>query len=669
MVLMVDATATITWASDSAERLIGYRSGDLVGRDALSLVHRDDVTTLTEYLVDALAAPVAFERPVQLRALTSDQRVRWFEAVGRNRLDDPELGGLILHLRDITEHRETAERLREAEARTRGILDSAVDGIVTVDSDGTVEGFNRGAEEIFGWLAGDIVGRRCDVLFGPGNLQQLLGEATNAGGQRMVPGFGIRRDGTRFPAQMSMSRFLVADRPVITAIVRDVSEQRTAEARLRLMALNDPLTGLPNRREMTTRIDTAIERARVTGRGVGVLYLDLDRFKLINDTLGHQVGDQLLVLAGARISSLLRAGDTIGRLGGDEFVVLCEHLRSSDDALEIATRISESLALPFDLAGRSLFVTGSVGVSVWDGGPEAAVDLLRQADTAVYRAKDDGPGHVKLFDRDMHTSVTTRLEQESALRRALELGELRAYYQPVVRLDDAGIEKFEALARWERPGIGVVQPAEFIPIAEDTGLIVELGAFMLRQAATDCVHWQAIAPGVGVTVNVSAHQFTQPDLAATVLQTLFEVGLAPELLTLEITESAMTRDPEHTLAALEAMRSVGVQIALDDFGTGYSSLTQLRTLPIDTLKIDRSFVETLDTDAGDASIVQAIIDLGQARGLEIVAEGVATQSIARRLRLLGCEHAQGYLYSFPVPFAQTIRLLEVAHSPRREIAN
>lgn len=663
LVLMMDATATITWISESAERLSGFTPDDLIGSDALAFVHPDDVGAVTQHIVDALEPGSSPDDPVTVRILDCNGSVHWLEAVGWNHLEEPTIRQIVVHLRDVTEQHEMTAQLRASEARIRGIFDSAVDGIVTVDPDGFVESFNRGAEDIFGWSANEIVGKRCDLLFGPGNLEQLSRTSANeTGPHRLVPGYGVRKNGARFPAQVSLSRFHARTGDVTTAIVRDVSEQRTAEARLRLMALNDPLTGLPNRREMTARIEAALDRAQATGAFVAVLYVDLDRFKIVNDTLGHEVGDQLLVLAGARISSMLRAGDAIARLGGDEFVVLCERLGSADEAVEIAGRVRDALTHPFELAGHFLFVSGSIGVTVCDtaqciDATPTAVDLIRQADTALYRAKDEGPGHVVAFDHSMHRSVAERLEQESALRNAIEHGELRAHFQPVVSLATGRIEKFEALARWERPGHGLVPPAEFIPVAEDSGLIVEVGEFMLREAASDCARWQSIAPGVGVTVNVSAYQFAQSDLAATVLETLSKVGLDPHLLTIEITESAMSRDPEQAIVALETMRSVGVRIALDDFGTGYSSLTQLRTLPIDTLKIDKSFVDILDESDGDASIVQAIIDLGRARGLEIIAEGVATQAIALRLRLLGCEHAQGYLYSFPVPIAQTLRLL------------
>jgi diguanylate cyclase (GGDEF)-like protein/PAS domain S-box-containing protein len=662
IVVMTDASTTVTWVSESVERLIGYAPATLVGRSAFELIHADDIERVSERFARALAEQPREPQPIELRVVCADGAVRWFEAVGRNRLDDPDLRGLIVHMRDITEQRETAARLRDSEARNRSILETAVDGIVTVNSRGIVDGFNRGAERIFGWSAEEIVGRSYEVLLAPDDLVKLRRGLSGELPSGHFQNFGLRKDGSRFPAQMSLSTVEVGGERLFTTIVRDVSEERMNEARLRLMALNDPLTGLPNRREMTARIDDALARAANGGSKVAVLYLDLDRFKLINDTLGHQVGDELLVLAAARIGRLLRVHDAVGRLGGDEFVVLCEHLLSPTDAVEIAQRVCSALAHPFELAGHSLFVSGSVGIAIWDGGPERAADLLRQADTAMYRAKEEGRGRIALFDHAMHASVSERLEQESALRQALERAELLVFYQPVVEFDTGRIDKFEALVRWERPGHGLVRPAAFVPIAEESGLICELGDFVLGTAARDCARWQAVAPGVGVTVNVSAHQFVRADLAEGILTTLAAAGLDPGLLTVEITESAMSRSPQLVLAALERLRCAGVRIALDDFGTGYSSLTQLRTLPIDALKIDKSFVDTLSDGTGDSSIVQAIIDLGRARGLDIVAEGVETHAIARRLRLLGCEQGQGYVYSRPVPISQALQLFAAPRS-------
>ncbi len=382
---------------------------------------------------------------------------------------------------------------------------------------------------------------------------------------------------------------------------------------------------------------------------VGVLLLDLDRFKHVNDSLGHDLGDSLVVEVADRLRAGAGEGNTVARLGGDEFVVLCDEARDIDDISDRAGRLDQALRAPFTLGDDELMLTASIGIAVWNGGDERADELIRHADTAMYRAKDRGRGRIELFDQGMQTVVSARLDLESALRRAIDRDELVAYYQPIVAFTSGRPTHLEALARWQRPDMDLVPPDEFIGIAEETGLIHPIGEWMLQRAARDCVGWQDIAPGVGVTVNVSPRQFDNPSIVEVVAGALRDAQLAPELLGLEITESVLVDDADETVARLNELKALGVRISLDDFGTGYSSLTYLHRLPIDELKIDRSFVAVLEDEASDLVLLQMMIQLGRAFDLKVVAEGIDTDRKLRRIQQLGCHFGQGFLFARPAP--------------------
>jgi diguanylate cyclase (GGDEF)-like protein len=426
--------------------------------------------------------------------------------------------------------------------------------------------------------------------------------------------------------------------------------QRAFEAQLEALALHDTLTGLPNRRRLIERIDEAINRTRRHHGLLAVLFLDLDRFKVVNDSLGHDAGDLLLTLAAARIAGVIRETDTLARLGGDEFVVLCEEVESVGEITDIAQRISRALDASFDIRGSEAFVTVSIGIAMWTGGPETPLDLLRNADTAMYRAKDGGRNRFEIFDEAMQAWAAARLDYESALRRAIERNELRVHYQPIVRLGDGAVLGAEALVRWDRGDLGLVAPGEFIALAEETGLIVPIGAWVLEQACRDCLDWQSVAPGVAVSVNLSPRQIATHDIVAVVSAIMSDVGIDPSLVRLEITESVVMEDAPRNLDTLHALRDLGVGLALDDFGTGYSSLTYLRRFPIDTLKIDQSFVRSLG-ESSDTTIVHAIVDLAHALGLTVVAEGIDSDAKLAALQAIGCEIGQGFLFARPEPVA------------------
>jgi diguanylate cyclase (GGDEF)-like protein/PAS domain S-box-containing protein len=438
----------------------------------------------------------------------------------------------------------------------------------------------------------------------------------------------------------------------IANVLAEAIEREAAEDRMRHQALHDPLTGLPNRTLLLERLGHWLERA---GRGestAGVLFVDVDHFKVVNDALGHELGDQLLCVVARRLRAALRPSDTVARVGGDEFVVLCEDIDSEHEALAVAKRLSDALEDPLKLAGRAHRVTASIGVATWKSGATAD-ELMRDADAAMYRAKERGRARFELFREGMRGWSESWLTIEAELREALDEGQLSNVYQPIVHPSDGGIVGFEALVRWHHPERGLVPPLEFIPLAEQTGLIVQLGHAVLLEACQEAARWPNRSDGTAlrISVNLSPRQLVDPGLVDSVQAVLRVTGLAPDRLSLEITESAFADDPARALDVLQRLKELGLRLELDDFGTGYSSLTYVRMFPIDALKIDRSFVQGLCQSAEDAAIVAAVISMGRALGVNVVAEGVESEDQASVLSTLGCTLAQGFLFSRPVAAA------------------
>jgi diguanylate cyclase (GGDEF)-like protein len=434
-------------------------------------------------------------------------------------------------------------------------------------------------------------------------------------------------------------------------IIQDVTERRSMESKLAHQANHDPLTGLPNRALFNRRLSEALEwpHGGEPSSHVAVLFLDLDHFKKTNDTLGHQAGDQLLTAVAWELRRTAREGDIVARLGGDEFTVLLQGIKCQDDAARVARRISETLEQPFRLGDHEVFLTTSIGIAIGEPGRDRPVDLLRNADIALYRAKDDGRARWAVYDPTLHAAAPERFSLESDLWRAAQRGEFRLCYQPQVELGSGRLIGMEALIRWQHPRRGLVSPAEFIPLAEETGLILQIGRWVLAEACRQAKEWQDRLPNPpGVTVNLSARQFRDPNLVNDVARVLRETGLQPSLLCLEITETVVMEQAESTVATLRNLKALGVQVAIDDFGKGYSSLSYLKRFPIDTLKIDKEFVGGLGRDAGDTAISKSVVSLAHAFGLRVVAEGIERMEQLRQLRTLGCELGQGYFFSAPL---------------------
>ena len=441
--------------------------------------------------------------------------------------------------------------------------------------------------------------------------------------------------------------------------VDENAARRLLEEQLRHQAFHDPLTALPNRALFLDRVQTALARANRHDHAVAVLVLDLDRFKVVNDSLGHATGDQLLIKVAARLEDCLRAEDTVARLGGDEFAILLNELREGHGAVRTVERVMNSLRTPFRLCSHDVVVATSAGI-VTSTASSTADDLLRDADAALYRAKAKGRGHYEIFDATMNALAVKRLELESDLHLALERSEFMVYYQPKIALGTERIVGMEALVRWNSPTRGLVPPGEFIPLAEETGLILPLGRWVLEEACRQSTRWNTagVQEDLVVSVNLSARQFVQPTLVEEVERAIRATGANPRHLQLEITESVAMGDAEATVQTLQRLKALGVELAIDDFGTGYSSLAYLKRFPLDVLKIDRAFVSGLQRDSDDTSIINAVVSLARALRLTVVAEGVETADEAAQLHELGCTVGQGYYWAKPLPPTQADSFVE-----------
>jgi diguanylate cyclase (GGDEF)-like protein/PAS domain S-box-containing protein len=469
-----------------------------------------------------------------------------------------------------------------------------------------------------------------------------------------VLGAQTRRPRTYGPSDVDFAQGLAN-------VLADAIRRRATEDDIRHQALHDPLTGLPNRVLFSDRLEHALSSLRRRPMEVAVLFLDLDHFKLVNDSLGHQAGDELLRAVAPRLSAVIRPTDTVARFGGDEFGILLEDVSTEVQAAEVAERVAASFARPFVLAGAEHFVTASIGIAVTDEPGTSAGALIRDADAAMYRAKDRGRARYELFDEVMRARAIARLRLENELRHAVDGSELRLHYQPIVTLRDGSIDGFEALLRWEHPERGLVGPDEFIPVAEECGLIEPIGRWVLEEACGQAARWQRLRPDgppLEVSVNLSARQVSQRDFPEVVGEVLRRTDLEPPCLALEITESVLLEESEVPAGVLRALRAMGVRLVLDDFGTGYSSLGYLKRLQLDALKIDRSFVDGLGTEPEGTAIVHAVVGMGRALSLSVIAEGVETDGQVAALRRLGCDRAQGYWFAAPAPSEEAGALLE-----------
>lgn len=602
------------------------------------------------------------------RMLRHDGEYRWIQDNGTPRYDSHgTFLGYIGHCLDITGRMLAEETLRDSEARFKAVTQSANDAIVTADSDGAIVGWNRGAEMIFGYSETEVIGLPVTVLMAERHRTQHLIGLSHAASTREHPSTskpteltGMRKDGSEFPLELSVSEWEVNNRLHFTGIIRDITERKAMQERMTYQAYHDPLTSLPNRVLLQERLARSLVRCARSGKRIAVLFLDLDNFKLINDSLGHAVGDHLLVSVAERIQRVLRASDTAARFGGDEFTVLLEDIDAEEDARSVAERILAQFRRPITLATREVFVNASIGIALSSSSSDEPVELMRNADAAMYAAKGHGRGRYEVFHTRMNAHALRRLEMESELRRAVERKELVLHYQPIVSLSTGAIRGFEALVRWNHPTRGIISPLDFVPLAEETGLIMPVGRWVLHEACRQMQEWRSLYSNGDdryIAVNLSAPQFQQASLIDEVTGALDSSCLPPHCLTLEITESVVMDETEFTLVTLAALKTAGVLISIDDFGTGYSSLSYLRRFPVDYLKIDRSFISGLGNGSEDGLIVSSTISLAHSLGLKVVGEGAESAEQVGLLRGLACDAVQGYYFHPPLPASEISALL------------
>jgi diguanylate cyclase (GGDEF)-like protein/PAS domain S-box-containing protein len=543
---------------------------------------------------------------------------------------------------------------------------AAVSPTLVLDGRGRIRQVSHSATHLLGHAAGDLVGQAIDHLVFPldaGPVLALLAE----------PSFGssgpietrIRHlDGRWLTVEVVATRVDDTDGSHhVVLTIHDVTKWKAIEEQLTQQAFHDPLTGLPNRAHFVSQLNDALGRRRYHAKGAAVLFLDLDDFKIVNDSLGHVEGDHLLRQVSARLVEAIRPADLAARFGGDEFALLLDDV-DEDGAIAVATRAMDALSRPFELTDHTVRVGATVGIALSAATRPDAVDMLRAADIAMYSAKAAGKGRVRVFEQSMHHEAAERLRLGVDIRAALEHGDFVLHYQPIVHLPDGGVAGMEALLRWEHPELGLIPPSEFIPLAESTGLIIPLGEFVLREACRQARAWQRARPGkapVTMSVNVSGIQLRHPGLVAAVSLALEEAELDPGLLTLEVTESVMAHETDDMVRRLRQLKGLGLHIAIDDFGTGFSSLAYLRRFPVDTVKIDKSFIDGIASGTGELALVRAIVRLAHSLKMTTVAEGVEQDGQARRLARMGCNEAQGFHFARPMPVREATAFL-VGHT-------
>ncbi len=632
--------------SDGVERTLAFRR---VGRLPLIIVvglGRDD------YLADWKAEGI---RTLALAALFAGVIVLFS----------------ILLYRSWLSRESDLNSLELQERKFRTLVESSPDGLVIADAHGLITLVNRNAELMFGHSADHLIGQPIQVLLPPRHAEFSLFSAI---GPRQSAAnashdlWATTRDGREFPVSISVSAIDTEQGGVVAAAIRDMTAHHASARRIEFLAHHDALTGLPNRIEMESHFAQASATAERSGTRVAMMFLDLDSFKTINDSLGHPVGDALLKGVASRLGQFVRASDFVSRHGGDEFLIMFTGLASRDDVTLAAERLVEDFSAPFLIDGHEIATSFSVGIAIYPEDGNDFATILKKADIAMYQAKAAGRATYRLFSEQMDVAAVGRHRIRNALHHALDRRELSLHFQPQIELAEGRLIGAEALLRWTHSDLGTVSPSEFIPVAEESGLIVSIGEWVITEACKQAVHWQR--PGrspLSVAVNISAVQFARGDLEATVRRALQVSGLAPELLELELTESILIRNVDSVMATVSRLKRLGVVLSIDDFGTGYSSLTYLKRFAVDKLKIDQSFIRDLAEDADSAAIVRAIVQMAQSLSLKTVAEGIEDLQMVAHLRSIGCDQGQGYAIARPMPAAS---FLEVArghqfgdHSP------
>lgn len=662
---MVDADLRIVEANRALCEMLGYSKDELVGTPYAEVTHDDDVREDVE-LARRLFAGEIHDYRMEKRYVTRGGDVIWGSlVVSALEADEDEPRHALGMVRDITSEKESRKALRQSEERLARVLETVAEGIVIVDPDGRFTYVNPGAERILGRNEKALLGTtyrdsRWNVTAGEGTeraeedyvYRQVLesGEAVRGAELQLEH---PRRGRIILSLNAAPLHDASGEMTGVVISLRDVTEQKRFEEELERRALYDGLTGLPNRALFWDRLLHAVQRSERGNQQLAVLFADLDRFKMVNDSLGHDAGDRALMETARRMRRTFRDEDTVARIGGDEFTVLMEDVTDSDDALAAAERLVEEFERPFRIHDEEFHIYPSVGIAIWSSDTETPDDVVRRADAAMYRARRSSGTRVHLFDPEADVEHTERLQREARLHTAVESRTVVPFYQPIVDLETGDILGVESLARWRDPERGLVEPPDFIPLAEESGLILDLGEQLIREACRDILDWEASGFELELFVNLSAQQFDSPQLIPFVEELLEDSGLRPSRLHVEVTERVIMQSAER----LDALKELGLSVAVDDFGTGYSSLGYLRRLNVDGLKIDRVFISGVDHRLPDEAIVRTIVTLGDTLGLDVTAEGIEEEAQAERLRDLGCRRGQGFHFARPMPAADLEDLL------------
>ena len=663
--VVVNQGGEIVLLNVQAEKQFGYRRDELIGQKVKNIIPEGFAERLIADGTRSAAEAQQIGTGIELNGRRKDGSEFPIEIM-LSPLESAEGILVTAAIRDISVRKAAEEHLAQMEGRYRGLLEAAPDAMVVVDQSGEIVLLNVQAEKHFGYRRDELIGQKVKNIIPKGFAERLISDALRSAEDALAQqiGTGIelngrRKDGSEFPIEIMLSPLEGAEGVLVTAAIRDITTRRKAEALMIHSSEHDFLTGLPNRTLLSDRVNQAIRMAIRHKRKVAVLFLDLDGFKHINDSLGHPTGDKLLQSVGNRLVDCVRGSDTVSRQGGDEFVVLLSEEEDSEDASITAKRMLRAVAEAHFIDQHDLHITCSVGVSLYPDDGLNAETLIKNADTAMYQAKENGRQTYQYFKPAMNVRAVERQSLEESLRRALERQEFVVHYQPKVNLKTGRISGAEALLRWTHPTRGPVPPGQFIPVAEDCGLILPIGTWVLRQACQQAQAWVDAGLPLGtMAVNISAMQLRNESFLEGVFAILQDTRLDPRLLELELTESVLMKHAESTASILTALRERGVQVAVDDFGTGYSSLSYLRKFPIDALKIDQSFVGQITTVPDETIIVKAVIGLGRSLKLRVVAEGVETQEQLAFLQAHQCDEAQGYYFSRPVLPQQFAKLLK-----------
>lgn len=671
----LDQTGILTFINPAAARMLGWEADELVGKQIAGVVHASQSENdlyWTSCPPDANTEHGWVHQVGEEVFWRKDGTSFWVEYISTPILEHHELVGTVVTFQDITQRRRAEVALRESEERYAIAVQGAKDGLWDWNLKTNQVYFSPRWKSMLGWEE-DEISHNLDEWFSRIHPEDFESVKTLlvAHLEGITPDFEgeyrmLHQDGS-YRWMLCRGLAVYATNGKVSRIagsLTDITSRKRTEKQLLHDALHDALTDLPNRALFMDRLERSLERHKRNPTYLfAVLFLDLDRFKIVNDSLGHVVGNHLLIEISRRLQACIRSEDTVARLGGDEFVILLEAIDCPSDATRVAERIHQELAQPFNFNQHEMFVTVSIGIALTSKEYEQPEEILRDADTAMYRAKALGKSRYELFDTSMHTHAMALLQLETDLRYAIERQEFELHYQPIVALKTDRLSGFEALVRWRHPQRGLVSPGAFIPMAEETGLINPIGWWVLQAACQQMQDWQqkfSMQPPLTISVNLSGKQLTQSDAVARVEQILQTTGLNPAALKLEITESSIMENAESTVARLQQLKALGIQLSIDDFGTGYSSLSYLYRFPIDTLKIDRSFINTMDVELEKLELVRTIATLAWNLNMNVVAEGVENDNQLDYLKSLGCEYAQGYLFSKPIDQVATEQFILAA---------